>query len=147
TDVRPGRTDQPWHTSWGVVGYVRNNTATGPITTTETDITGLAVTWVPLVGRRYRTSVKVNPSSSVVGDVVQVKITDGANGMLELRRQQCPTAGSWSAATWYTEGFTGGFATLTRKARFVRDAGGTGNITILGASVMNEITVEDIGPN
>ncbi len=145
-DVRPGRTNQPWSTSWGVVGYVKNSSTSGPITTVETDVTGLSVTWLALSGRRYRTSVKVSVSSTVVNDVAQVRITDDANVMLELRRVQLVTAGAWTVATWLCVGQAGATAgLLTHKARFVRDAGGTGNISVL-ASPNNEITVEDIGP-
>jgi hypothetical protein len=146
TDVRPRRLDQPSGTSWGLVGYVKNSSTTGPITTVETDITGLSVTWYAVTGRRYRTSVKVSVSSSVLNDVAQVKITDGANTMLELRRVQCVTAGAWTVATFVCIGqpaVTPGLT--THKARVVRDAAGTGNITIL-ASPNNEIMVEDIGP-
>jgi hypothetical protein len=146
TDIRPGRLTQPWNASWGVVGYVKNSSTTGPITTVETDISGLTVTWQPVSGRRYRTSIKVSVSSSVVNDVAQVKITDAANTMLELRRVQLVTAGAWTVATWMSEGSSGPSAPLTRKARIVRDAAGTGNITIIGGP-NNEITVEDIGPN
>lgn len=145
-DVRPGRTNQPWNSSWGVVGYVKNSATTGPITTTETDITGLTVSWTPVIGRRYRTSIKVSASSSVLNDIVQIKITDGANTMLELRRVQCVTAGAWTVATFVCIGAPGVTpGPTTHKARVVRDAGGTGNITIL-ASPNNEILVEDIGP-
>jgi hypothetical protein len=145
-DVRPGRLNQPWNASWGLVpaGWVKNNATTGPLTTTETDISGLAVTWNGISGRRYRTSVKVSVSSSVLNDVAQVKITDQANTMLELRRVQLVTAGAWTVATWMSEAGVSG--PMTRKARVVRDAAGTGNITILGGP-NNEITVEDIGPN
>jgi hypothetical protein len=147
-DVRPRRLDQPWGASWGLIGYVRNSLTTGPLTTVETDIAGLSITWTPIPGRRYRTSVKVSASSSVLNDVAQIKITDAANTMLELRRVVMTTAGAYTVATWETMGTALGsaLAVTTRKARVVRDAAGTGNITILGGP-NNEITVEDIGPN
>jgi hypothetical protein len=66
--------------------------------------------------------------------------------MLELRRVQCVTAGAWTVATFVCIGAPGVTpGPTTHKARVVRDAGGTGNITIL-ASPNNEILVEDIGP-
>jgi hypothetical protein len=136
--------DQPWNTAWGTIVRVKNASTTGPVTTVETDITGLTATWLALANRVYRVSVRASASSTVVGDIAQVRITDAANTMQSLQRVQCATAGGWVANTWLTESF-GVNTAVTRKGRVAREAGSTGNITIL-ASPNNELLVEDLGP-
>jgi len=70
--------DARWNSAWGVVGQATTNTPQSGIGATKVDLTSIAVTFVPVSGRRYRAYFQSHFYANGAG-VLDVDITDGAN--------------------------------------------------------------------
>lgn len=135
------------------LGEVASATATTGITsvTTETDITGLSVTWTAEASRRYRISAHVEVSGTVANDLVIIYIADGSNTHQQRALCHIPTpialaggAGYVTLDPWVIQSGLSG--STTRKVRIVRNVG-TGTVGVnASASYPIHILVEDIGP-
>lgn len=134
-----------WNEPWGYIGYA---TATADQTgiTTETDLTGCSITWTAVNNRYYLVQAFTQAYSTVVDDIVQLKITDAANASKQIAPfaiRSTSVATSVMASVIVTS-LTG---STTLKARVVR-ASGTGTIRCLaGAGYPAFISIQDIGPS
>lgn len=134
-----------WNSAWGLVASSTATTAQGGITGTSVDLTGLAVAFIPVVGRSYRTRATIPVQSTVDNDVARLDITDSANTILNSSQQRITLSNIRTAAVDYVENFAS-TASITRKLRLVRSAG-TGTVQASsGTTNSGSITVEDIGP-
>lgn len=128
---------------FGIIASLRSITPSGIITTVDTDV--LILPWTATAGRQYRVSVKVPVQSSVAGDEIVVKMTDGSNNQLAVTRETAYLAGAqYPAQVWALVTASGSKQT---KARIVRSAASTGNVQMMvGALTPGEVVVEDLGP-
>lgn len=111
--------------------------------TTETDITGVTVTFTAVAGRQYKISARGTVLSSVAGDVATVRITTGGNTALGDCDVYIHSPGTGASFSTYTIE-TPGAGSVTYKVRIVRSLG-TGNITAYeSASAPFMILVEDL---
>ena len=118
-------------------------TADQPGITTQVDITGLTLTRTLLTGRRYRTTIKTEVSSTNADGAFVVVIADGSNTQLARATGPATTA-SYSTSTFYEENGNG--TSVVRKCRASKSSG-TGSITIsASASSPTYLTIDDIGP-
>jgi hypothetical protein len=119
---------------------------TGPAAGGTADIPGMTITFTPRANRYYRTIVRTNVASSVIGDVLLLEITDETNVVKLLTRWYLPVANAGFAQTViYIEQFLPGSTptSATRKARLAHESG-AGVITI-PSTALTEMIVEDVG--
>jgi hypothetical protein len=128
----------------GSVGRA-TSTSTTNVTATETDISGLSVTWTAVSSRLYRLSFQVYLNSGTGSVYTTIALTDGANNLSQQY-------------TYHNSGVSGeiktvtGFLTVnalsgstTRKLRIARVGGA--NYALGGdAFRVHRLLVEDIGP-
>ena len=129
----------------GVKDYASITADQGSITT-ETDVTGLTVTWTASTSRLYRISFAGQLSSSVnATDWGWIKVTDSSNNAkVDVAVDQLSSGlGKPFHGSVFETGLSG---SITRKLRAARLAG-TGNISVRAATTSPAfILVEDIGP-
>lgn len=122
------------------------NSNIGPFTT-ETDLTGLSVTWSASSDRYYRLRFWARGiSSTVAGDNAQLYITDASNNHVSEVNTPDMTDASVAVGPIVAERILSGLSgSQTYKCRGARTAG-TGNLTIGASSVAPAtFTVEDVG--
>ena len=127
---------------FGVAGKAQKTTATS-VTTTETDISGMSVTWTADSTRLYRISVAGIARTTSAGNIyITVSITDSANAAKQLVRNGATTTDMRFELTGfvYESGLSG---SVTRKLR-VAMSSGTGEIEA-GSTFPLQMIVEDIG--
>lgn len=143
TDLRVrAYTNGHWNTAWGEVAYAGATTAQGSIST-ETDITGLSVTWDSVAGRKYEILVRVPVFDVTSAGTAAVFINDGSGTRYG---QGNTTLGSGESANFtvtsrYVASSSG---SVTRKARVI--ATGGGGVITSSTNVPSYISVKDIGP-
>lgn len=140
----------PWNMPWGVVGSAVGTAVTG-VTTTETNVGSLVVTFNQVQNRRYRITVRAN---------LRVEVTAGGNGLLYIRagdtsgstqidahRLYNPTA-SWAySGTFVTQEVAASSTSVTRAARIINNGGTTQWNNDVSANQLSFMLVEDIGPS
>jgi hypothetical protein len=126
----------------GVAGKAQKTSSTS-ITTTDTDISGMSVTWTAESTRLYRISVACIARTTSAGNLyMTVSITDSANAVKQLLRNGATTTDMRFEVTGfvYESGLSG---SVTRKLRAVM-VSGTGEIEA-GSTFPLQMIVEDIG--
>jgi hypothetical protein len=135
---------KPWNIPWGCVGQASATIGTGSITTVAVDINGMTLS-VPMInGRRYKTTLKCEMSSTVNNDTMNLQLTDAGGTVLDRFEAFCNVGTVAVTMAWAYVENCGATATVTRKGRGIR-AGGTGILTVPGSTIA-AIVCEDIGP-
>jgi hypothetical protein len=127
---------------FGVAGKAQKTSAT-TVNTTDTDISGMSVTWTADSTRLYRISVACIARTTSAGNLyMTVSITDSANAVKQLLRNGATTTDMRFEVTGfvYESGLSG---SVTRKLRAVM-VSGTGEIEA-GSTFPLQMIVEDIG--
>lgn len=144
TDAVAPMDDLRWYTAWGMVAYSAATTDQAAIGATESDLAGLSVTFTPVAGRRYRTTVSwlallgTSGATNLVGT-----LTNEANVTLQQRNLSFPANAYFHMYLDLVESGLPAVST-TRKARAVT---GAGTISPTAhATRPNFIVVEDVGP-
>jgi hypothetical protein len=145
----------PWNMPWGSVARVTSSTLSQTGITTETDVTGMTVTWTAVANRIYKTTfqVEVGANSVATNDVGSLILTDGSNNhkqrVLSTGTGQTTysSVGGWCTGTLYETGLSSG--STTRKLRLARNAGTTATFSTFsnGTDAMAILLVEDVGPS
>jgi hypothetical protein len=137
--------DQRWNTAWGIVAEAM--ITADVYCAAGADVTGLSVTFNPVVGRRYIYQAKLDVTGTVAGDVPVLSLRDGT-GATTFDRHTGRLGGTASETwSWSTtvETFSSS-AAVTRKLNLNR-ASGTGTLTVsTSTSFPAKLTVEDVGP-
>lgn len=147
-DLNPAR----WNSAWGTVATARKaNDQLGIASGTQIDITGLSVTFTPVVGRRYRTvlSILTNLNAFANAATLVPRITDASNVTVQQRNVSAPINTScWQPVHMELEETFASTVVVTRKARIGIDvgAGATADIYGGGTTFPAFITVDDVGP-
>jgi hypothetical protein len=129
----------------GRVAYAQVTANQTPFTTVA-DVTGLTVTFTAVSGRNYRTTVFLELTDTVAGDLIIAYLTTGAN--TQLVRSPFVAYGVSTAASSALS-FSFNSSTLsgstTHKVRLERNVG-TGTVgTVASATSPAYIMVEDLG--
>src|SRR5215471_11458540 len=143
TDVRPGRLDKPWNSAWGILtSALTVGPFNGPVTT-EVDVPNMTGTVTVPAGRIIRTVVRIGYQSSVVNDVVAIRIKDAAGTEFAILRQPAITANvNYPLIVVHTEAIAAA-QSLTRKVTSARDVG-TGTVTHPASGTSyNQFSIED----
>jgi hypothetical protein len=158
-DLITSSDDQHTHTAWGLVARAVYTTAQTGIGGTRTDLTGLSVTFTPVVNRWYRTrgscsfsttaALPITPAAgqpfNPITDYGRIEICDGATNLLTYVQQMLQGTNTRPSIIEWTESFTT-TTPVTRKLTYMRTVGaGTVNTNTSGGNTA-WITVEDIGP-
>ncbi len=147
-----GATDKwtkPWNLPWGPVAPVAQVTANQGSITTIVDATSLTITFTAVANRRYRVHINTALQSTVATDQGLVTLADAANTVLNSRSGQFAASANVALPFSFThDTVTPAVAgSYTFKLRFTRTAG-SGTLTMpASASMISQLTVEDIGPN
>lgn len=129
--------------SSSTVGYAQITASQAGITTI-TDIAGLAVNFTAVAGRRYRISAGCKAISTIVGDAIQLQITDGSGTVLQ-NAEMINQSGSTGQSMACSVPVVPGAGSKTYKLRMLRTAG-TGSVSMIaGSTAPAFILVEDIG--
>jgi len=124
----------------GVVARV--STTPAQTATTVTDMTGVTVTWTPAsTSRIYLIIAQLEMYNSQAATIASIGLTDAANVGLQDQQFYIQNANTQSCTTitWVETGLSG---STTRKIRFGRGFGNTGNVITFGDQ---QLTVIDIG--
>ena len=124
----------------GVV--TRVSTSPAQTATTVTDMTGVTVTFTPkATSRIYLVIAQLEFYNSQAGTIATIQLTDGSNTVLQDQQFYIVQANSQSCTTitWVETGLSG---STTRKIRYGRGFGNTGNVITFGDQ---QLTVIDIG--
>ena len=124
----------------GVVGRVTASPA--QTATTVTDMTGMSVTFTPTsTSRIYMTTVMVELYNSQAATLASIQLTDGSNNPLQAQSLYITLANEQTMTTfsWVETGLSG---STTRKIRYGRGFGNSGNVITFGDQ---QLTVIDIG--
>ena len=124
----------------GVV--TRVSTTPAQTATTLTDMTGVTVTWTPkATSRIYLIIAQLELYNSQAGTLASIELTDGSNVALQNQQLYIVPANSQTCTTitWVETGLSG---STTRKIRYGRGFGNTGNVITFGDQ---QLTVIDIG--
>ena len=124
----------------GVV--TRVSTSPGQTATTVTDMTGVTVTFTPkATSRIYLVIAQLEIYNSQANTIATIQLTDGSNTVLQDQQFYIVQANSQSCTTitWVETGLSG---STTRKIRYGRGFGNTGNVITFGDQ---QLTVIDIG--
>ena len=124
----------------GVV--TRVSTTPGQTVTTVADMTGVTVTWTPSsTSRIYLIIAQLELYNSQATTIATVQLTDGSNVAKQDQQFYIQSANlqSCTTITWVETGLSG---STTRKIRFGRGFGNTGNVVTFGDQ---QLTVIDIG--
>jgi hypothetical protein len=129
-----------WNTSWGTVGHI--TTSPSQTVTTVTDMTGVTTTFTAVSGRRYKTTIQLEIYNQNANSLVDIFLADGANNNLRGWTVQMKDSGLQTPFlfTWVEGSLSG---PVTRKVRFGRGFGNTGNVVTFSSQ---QLTVEDVGP-
>lgn len=131
---------RPWYTAWGTVGYAaQTSTQTG--FTTETDISGVSVTFTPVSGRRYRSTLRVPVADCAAVSTLAGLIYNGATRVGQGNQSIAAGAGTNHTVQAIHTGLSG---STTLKGRFI-STGGSATLTAT-ADIPIWLLVEDIGP-
>jgi hypothetical protein len=140
---------RPWNMPWGHVASSQSTAAQNGITTVV-DLTNLSVTWTAVANRRYRFNYKLEVNGSVAGDLLEVDITNAANGQYDRVLVTVPAlnggAGYFTVAgTLHLISPAAGAQTV--KLRGLRNVG-TGTLNVnASAAIPAQVFIEDIGPS
>lgn len=127
----------------GDVAYAETTTTTGSITTVETDLTGLSVTFTAVAGRRYRVTAVVEVIDTASSSVYVLALKESATQLHRFTAVNGHTGGSTCSLLYVNNASISG--SKTWKLTLVR-AGGSGTLsTTNGATYPSFILVEDIG--
>jgi hypothetical protein len=124
----------------GVV--TRVSTTPAQTATTLTDMTGVTVTFTPkATSRIYLIIAQLELYNSQAGTLASIELTDGSNVALQNQQLYIVPANSQTCTTitWVETGLSG---STTRKIRYGRGFGNTGNVVTFGDQ---QLTVIDIG--
>ncbi len=124
----------------GVVNRV--STSPAQTATTVTDMTGVTVTWTPqATSRIYLIIAQLELYNSQANTLATIELTDGSNAVLQNQQLYIVPANNQTCTTitWVETGLSG---STTRKIRFGRGFGNTGNVITFGDQ---QLTVIDIG--
>lgn len=129
-----------WNTAWGVVGHV--TTSPNQTVTSVTDMTGVTVSFTAVSGRRYKTTIQLEMYNQNANSLVDIGLADASSSNLRGWTVQMKDAGLQTpfSFTWVEGSLSG---SVTRKVRFGRGFGNTGNVISFSSQ---QLTVEDIGP-
>ena len=123
-------------------GVTRVSTTPAQTATTVTDMTGVTVTWTPKASSRiYLIIAQLELFNSQAGTLATIELTDGSNAVLQNQQLYIVPANSQTCTTitWVETGLSG---STTRKIRYGRGFGNTGNVVTFGDQ---QLTVIDIG--
>jgi hypothetical protein len=143
TDFSPGQVltaAQMDNLPFGVVARV--STSPNQTVTTLTDMTGVTVTWTPpSTSRIYLIVAQLEIYNSQASTLATIQLTDGSNNVLQDQQFYIVPSNTQSCTTitWVQTGLSG---STTRKIRFGRGFGNTGNVVTFGDQ---QLTVIDIG--
>ena len=130
-----------WNSAWGIVGYaqiIANQTIS-----TAGDVAGLSVTFTPVVGRRYKTTISMLIVAGNTAGIIVPRIFDGTSGNIQQRNYTVGINGYFDASTELIE--SGLAAVLTvRKANL--DLATTTAQVLASPVIPSFFSVEDIGP-
>jgi len=130
-----------WNQPWGYIGRNASSTSQTSISS-ETDLTGLSVTWTAVTGRIYRITLQVRVLQNTSTGANEAKITNSANTL------QNKSTVSLTAASAFTHNIfafvTPSSGSVTYKGRLSTTAGTTD--TVLSSTQQAEFVVEDMGP-
>jgi len=124
----------------GVV--TRVSTSPAQTATTLTDMTGVTVTFTPkATSRIYLIIAQLEMYNSQAATIATIQLTDGSNNALQDQQFYIQSANlqSCTTITWVETGLSG---STTRKIRYGRGFGNTGNVVTFGDQ---QLTVIDIG--
>jgi hypothetical protein len=129
-----------WNTAWGTVGHV--TTSPNQTVTTVVDMTGVTVTFTAVSGRRYKSTIQLEMYNQNANSLVDIALADAASSNLRGWTVQMKDSGLQTpfSFTWVESSLSG---SVTRKVRFGRGFGNTGNVISFSSQ---QLTVEDIGP-
>jgi hypothetical protein len=129
-----------WNTAWGAVGHITSSP--NQTVTTVTDMTNMTRTFTAIPGRRYRSTLAIEFYNSNANSFTDVFLTDASNNSLRGWTLNPITANLQTPYTLtFVESSLSG--SVTRKIRFGRGFGNTGNVITFGTQAL---TIEDIGP-
>lgn len=131
---------RPWYTAWGTVGYAAQ-TSTQAGFATEADISGVSVTFTPVAGRRYRSTLRVPVADCAVASTLAGFIYNGATRLGQGNQSIAAGASTNHVVQVIHTGLSG---STTLKGRFI-STGGSATLTA-SADVPIWLLVEDIGP-
>jgi hypothetical protein len=133
----------PWNLPWGLVGSA-NLTSNSSSFTTQTDISGLSVTFTSVSGRKYRVSTNVNLQSTVATDDVRGYLfVDGVSTATMVAHL------SLADRAYRVQDHTivsGTGSSMTVKIRGQRQAGSGTCTCSNNSSNSSWLIVEDVGP-
>lgn len=124
----------------GVVARV--STTPAQTATTVVDMTGVTVTFTPkATSRIYLIVAQLELYNSQAATIATIELTDGSNVVKQDQQLYIQAAGTQTCTTitWVETGLSG---STTRKIRFGRGFGNTGNVVTYGDQ---QLTVIDIG--
>ena len=124
----------------GVV--TRVSTSPAQTATTVTDMTGVTVTFTPkATSRIYLIIAQLEIYNSQAATIATIQLTDGSNTVLQDQQFYIQNANTQSCTTitWVETGLSG---STTRKIRYGRGFGNTGNVITFADQ---QLTVIDIG--
>ena len=124
----------------GVV--TRVSTSPAQTATTVTDMTGVTVTFTPkATSRIYLIIAQLELYNSQANTLATIELTDGSNAVLQNQQLYIVPANNQTCTTitWVETGLSG---STTRKIRYGRGFGNTGNVITFGDQ---QLTVIDIG--
>ena len=124
----------------GVV--TRVSTSPAQTATTLTDMTGVTVTFTPkATSRIYLIIAQLELYNSQANTLATIELTDGSNAVLQNQQLYIVVSNNQTCTTitWVETGLSG---STTRKIRYGRGFGNTGNVVTFGDQ---QLTVIDIG--
>jgi hypothetical protein len=125
---------------FGVI--TRVSTTPAQTATSIVDMTGVTVTWTPAASNRiYLVIAQLELYNTQAATIATVQLTDGGGTPVQDQQLYIPPANTQTCTTitWVETGLT---ASTTRKIRFGRGFGNTGNVVTFGDQ---QLTVIDIG--
>ena len=124
-------------------GYAQSTTATTGVTTSETDITGLSVTFTARANRRYRVTGVVDVIDSGSSSIYVVSLKDGGTQLHRAAHVNGHTGANTVQVLYSNNSSISG--SKTWKLTLVR-AGGAGTLSTTNASTYPSfLLVEDVG--
>ncbi len=130
---------------FGVVGFTQSTTLLQAGITTETDLTGMSVTFTAIANRYYKVTAFMYGVATVTNACFQVRIKQGATVLQHFITNAGPATAGTTVSGSVIKTFTAGSTTL--KLAGALASGSTGSITFNAAATLPVyILVEDIGP-
>lgn len=140
----------PWNIGWGVVGTpVTSTTFTQAVTSsTGIDLTGLAVTFTALAGRRYEMTVSgLIMQQSVTAGTSKVFIADAANASLAMVGDAQLAASAFGSRATIQGGYLAPALTAGSTTWKIRGQTSAGTMTVqVDSATQALLLVKDIGP-